>query len=65
VHLALKGLLKEYEDVFADSAIIRRSCDHAILLLPNFKPINLRSYRYYYYQRIEIKKKIIEELLHK
>jgi Reverse transcriptase (RNA-dependent DNA polymerase) len=38
--------------------------DHAISLIPDHKPVNLRSYRYSYFQKLEIEK-IIEELLQK
>lgn len=39
-----------------------RTCDHKITLLPNSKPVNLRPYRYSYFQKIELEK-FIEELL--
>jgi hypothetical protein len=39
-----------------------RVIDHAIPLVPNAKAINLRLYRYTYFQKIKLDK-IIEELL--
>ncbi|KAJ4754249.1 polyprotein [Rhynchospora pubera] len=40
----------------------RRGIDHQIPLTPDAKPVNLRPYRYSYFQKLEIEK-IIEELL--
>jgi hypothetical protein len=40
----------------------RRDIDHQIPLLPLSKPVNLRPYRYSYFQKMELEK-IIDELL--
>jgi hypothetical protein len=51
IHPALKGILEEYSDVFAEPINLppKRGSDHSIPLLPNSKPVNLRPYRYSYF----------------
>jgi hypothetical protein len=39
-----------------------REIDHKIPLIPNYKPINPRPYRYSYFQKMELEK-IIAEML--
>jgi hypothetical protein len=57
-------VLNQFPDVFENPTTLPpyRTCDHKITLLPNSKPVNLRPYRYSYFQKIELEK-IIEELL--
>jgi hypothetical protein len=56
--------LQNFADVFENPTSLppKRTFDHLIIILPDAKPINLRPYRYYYFQKVEIEK-IIEELL--
>jgi hypothetical protein len=39
-----------------------RQADHQIVLMPQLVPVNLRSYQYSYYQKLQLDK-IIEELI--
>jgi hypothetical protein len=39
-----------------------RVVDHKILLIPNAHPVNLRPYRYSYFQKLELEK-IVDEML--
>lgn len=57
-------VLETFSDVFENPSSLppQRPCDHKIILLPNSKPVNLRPYRYSYFQKVELEK-IIEELL--
>jgi Reverse transcriptase (RNA-dependent DNA polymerase)/Retroviral aspartyl protease/Retrotransposon gag protein len=54
----------QFRDVFEEPKGLppQRPCDHQITLLPNTAPVNLRPYRYNYFQKLELDK-IIEELL--
>jgi hypothetical protein len=60
----LQSELKKYEQLFEEPTSLppHRSIDHQIILKPDSKPINLRPYRFSYYQKLEIEK-IIQELL--
>lgn len=60
----LQGVLSKFTKVFETSNSLppEREVDHSIPPLPNSEPINLRPYRYSYFQKVEIEK-IIEELL--
>jgi hypothetical protein len=62
--LEVEGLLKTFEDVFAEPKGLpsNRSHDHAITLKANAQPICMRPYRYSYFQKEEIEK-IVGELL--
>lgn len=60
----ISKILELYSDVFAVPSSLppKRPCDHKITLLPNSKPVNLRPYRYSFFQKVELEK-IIEELI--
>jgi Retroviral aspartyl protease/Reverse transcriptase (RNA-dependent DNA polymerase) len=60
----LVSLLDQFATVFENSPTLppSRAIDHAIPLIPNAKAVNLRPYRYSYFQKMELEK-IIEELL--
>lgn len=60
----IQGVLNEFASVFETTKTLppQREVDHRIPSLPNAKLINLRPYRYSYFQKIELEK-IIEELL--
>ncbi|KAJ4801510.1 polyprotein [Rhynchospora pubera] len=59
-----QNIVEEYHDVFKEPKGLppKRTTDHKITLLPDAKPINLRPYRFSYFQKLEIEK-IVEELL--
>lgn len=54
----LDELLREYEDLFRESIKLppKRDHDHAIRLMPNVQPPNIRSYHYLYFQKNEVEK---------
>lgn len=60
----MSEVLNRYADVFESPHSLppKRVFDHKITLMPDAKPINLRPYRYSYFQKVELEK-IIEELL--
>jgi Reverse transcriptase (RNA-dependent DNA polymerase) len=62
----LQGVLKEFSDVFAEPTLLpsKKNIDYHIPLLPDSKPVNIRPYRYSYFQKLEIEN-IIEDLLQK
>ncbi|KAJ1699965.1 hypothetical protein LUZ63_008477 [Rhynchospora breviuscula] len=64
IHSKLKKVIEEYSSVFEEPMGLppKRGVDHNIPLLPEAQPINLRPYRYSYFQKLEIEK-IIEELM--
>ncbi|KAJ4814811.1 polyprotein [Rhynchospora pubera] len=64
VPIQLQNVLATFSKVFEEPKGLppTRSVDHAIDLQPGTKTINLRPYRYSYFQKIEIEK-IITELL--
>jgi Retroviral aspartyl protease len=64
VLVELLELLQQFAYVFENQATLppTRNIDHAIPLLPNAQPVNLRPYRYSHYQKLELKS-IIDELL--
>ncbi|XP_026398885.1 uncharacterized protein LOC113294724 [Papaver somniferum] len=59
----IQKLLSEYEDIFKIPNILppERLHDHHIPLLPGSTPVNVRPYRYPYFQKDEIEK-IVSEL---
>jgi hypothetical protein len=61
---ALQPRLNRFASVFESITALppAREIDHEIPLLPNAKPVNLRPYRYSYFQKLEIEK-IMTELL--
>lgn len=60
----LTNLLQEFQDIFEEPKTLppRRAIDHQIALKPDSKPINIRPYRFSYFQKLEMEK-IIQELL--
>jgi hypothetical protein len=60
----LQPLLAQYASVFESSNELppARKIDHRIPLVPNYKPINIRPYRYSYFQKLELEK-IIAKML--
>ncbi|KAJ4753430.1 polyprotein [Rhynchospora pubera] len=60
----LREVLDHYAELFDEPKGLppKRSIDHQIPLTPGAKPVNLRPYRYSYFQKLEIEK-IVEELL--
>jgi Retroviral aspartyl protease/Reverse transcriptase (RNA-dependent DNA polymerase) len=64
IHVDLQEILDQFQDVFLEPTNLppKRSIDHSIPLLPNSKQVNLRPYRYSYFQKLEIER-IIQELL--
>jgi hypothetical protein len=57
-------VLNRFPQVFAEPVELpsERAIDHKITLQPNTKPINLRPYKFLYFQKLEIEK-ITQELL--
>ena len=62
VVMALRSLLDQFASMFATPKRLPPSCefDHSIPLISNIAPINVRPYRYPYYQKSEIEKLIRE-----
>lgn len=62
--LALQNLLVQYENVFSVPKGLppTRLFDHRIPLLPNTPPINIKPYRYPYFQKTEMERLISEML---
>jgi transposase InsO family protein len=60
----IQTLLSRYQSLFDQPSSLPplRSHDHRIHLLPDATPVNVRPYRYPYYQKAEIEKKISEML---
>lgn len=60
----VQALLQQYETIFATPTALppERSHDHAINLLPNTKPVNIRPYHHNYFQKTEIEKQVKEML---
>jgi DNA-binding helix-hairpin-helix protein with protein kinase domain len=60
----IQKVLNQFSSVFVPPTVMppKREIDHQIPLLPLSRPVNLRPYRYSYFQKLELKK-IIEELL--
>ena len=60
----VEQLLAEFEDVFLEPKSLppHRTLDHEINLLPNSVPINVKPYRYPYFQKGEIEKQVAEML---
>jgi Reverse transcriptase (RNA-dependent DNA polymerase) len=60
----LQPVLQQFLSVFEQPSTLppQRTIDHKIQLLPNYKPVNLRLYRYSYFQKMELEK-IVAELL--
>ncbi|XP_061993942.1 uncharacterized protein LOC133711877 [Rosa rugosa] len=64
VHPKLKQLVEQFSELFQPPTSLppKRSHDHRIPLLPGTVPVNVRPYRYPYYQKTEIEK-IVREML--
>jgi hypothetical protein len=64
IHPELQDILNQFQDVFLEPTTPppKRNADHSIPLLPLSKQVNLRPYRYSYFQKLGIKR-IIEELM--
>ena len=62
--LAIQLLLRDFEFVFSEPSSLPpfRNHTHAISLLPNYKPPNIRPYRYPHYQKTEIEKQVADLL---
>ena len=60
----IQKLLEEFEDVFKEPTALppHRSMDHAIHLMPNSTPVNVKPYRYPYFQKNEIERQV-EDML--
>lgn len=58
-------MLNQFGDIFKQLTTLTRpkSIDHKIQLVPKLKPIQIKSYRYPYFQKLEIKN-LIKEMLH-
>ncbi|KAL4290327.1 hypothetical protein GQ457_14G018800 [Hibiscus cannabinus] len=65
-HDAMRDLLAEFSDVFSAPTGMppAREHDHAIHLHPLSKPVNVKPYRYPYYQKQEIERQVQELLDH-
>ncbi|KAL5790451.1 hypothetical protein ACOSQ2_005339 [Xanthoceras sorbifolium] len=61
----LAYILHKFQQVFESLSQLppTRVHDHRILLQPHSGPVNVRPYRYPYYQKMEIEK-MVQELLH-
>ena len=64
VNPKIKHLLAEFEDLFQEPTQLppTREVDHHINLHDGTTPINVRSYRYAYFQKAEIEKQVHDML---
>ncbi|GAB2295851.1 hypothetical protein Dimus_038383 [Dionaea muscipula] len=64
VPVAFKYIIEKYMDVFFEPNSLPppRSHDHAIPLLPNSKPVNLRPYRFSHQQKTEVER-LVDEMI--
>ena len=60
----IKQLLEEFEDLFQEPNHLppTREIDHRIILKEGTEPINVRPYRYAYFQKAEIEKQVHDML---
>ncbi|KAG9447555.1 hypothetical protein H6P81_013683 [Aristolochia fimbriata] len=60
----LSNILETFSDVFQKPQGLppQRAQDHAIHLLPNSRPVNIKPYRYPYFQKQEMERLIIDML---
>lgn len=60
----LQVLLEQYADLFQEPSSLRpiRPFDHSIHLIPGAQPINVRPYRYFPAQKVEIEEQLQEML---
>lgn len=64
MHPDMQKLLQEFSEVFHEPSSLPpiREVDHCISLKEGIEPINVRSYRYAYYQKEEIEKQVHDML---
>lgn len=62
----IQTLLSQYSDLFTKPTSLppSRATDHSIHLTQNSDPVNVRPYRYPYFQKQEIERQVEEMLLH-
>ncbi|KAG9444941.1 hypothetical protein H6P81_016281 [Aristolochia fimbriata] len=60
----LSSILEEYADIFSKTQGLppSRARDHAIHLIPNAHPVNVKPYRYPHFQKQEMEKLVVEML---
>ena len=65
VEESVSMVLKKFEDVFTwlDQLPPKRSIEHHIHLKQGTEPVNVRSYRYVFQQKAEVKKLVDDEML--
>ena len=63
VPLEGSGLISEFTDIFSEPKQLPpyRSSDHRIFLQPNTQPVNVRPYRYLYFQ-MDIIERLVREM---
>jgi hypothetical protein len=61
---ALHPVLQKFCKVFESSTALppKRNIDHTIPLILNYRPVNLRPYKYSYFQKLELEKNMAELL---
>ncbi|KAH9763086.1 hypothetical protein KPL70_001057 [Citrus sinensis] len=64
VPVDMQQLLKDYEEIFQEPTKLppSRGIDHCIPLKEGTEPVNVRPYRYAYFQKVEIEKQVKEML---
>jgi hypothetical protein len=64
VPIELHPILHKFSKVFKKPTSLSpmRSIDHQIPLISGAKPVNLRPYKYFYFQILELKKIVAESL---
>nr|CAN75225.1 hypothetical protein VITISV_035856 [Vitis vinifera] len=64
IHLDMQQLIKAFEDIFQEPNQLppAREVDHRITLKEGTEPVNVRPYRYAYFQKAEIEKQVRDML---
>ncbi|RVW35013.1 Retrovirus-related Pol polyprotein from transposon 17.6 [Vitis vinifera] len=64
IHLDMQQLIKAFEDIFQEpnQLPLAREIDHRITLKEGTEPVNVRPYRYAYFQKAEIEKQVRDML---
>ena len=64
IHLDIQQLIKAFEDIFQEpnQLPLAREIDHRITLKEGTEPVNVRPYRYAYFQKAEIEKQVRDML---
>ncbi|RVW63028.1 Retrovirus-related Pol polyprotein from transposon 17.6 [Vitis vinifera] len=64
IHLDIQQLIKAFEDIFQEPNQLppAREIDHQITLKEGTEPVNVRPYRYAYFQKAEIEKQVRDML---